>query len=353
MIPNTFGLPATADRYIEIDSLAALRALFEGSQPPAPGRCYIVGAASNIIFTRHYPGTILRLTTRGVTAVPDTPDTLLVTAAAGETWDSFVRHCVARGWYGLENLVAIPGTVGAAPVQNVGAYGREAADVIHSVRVYDTCRHTLHTFSADACAFAYRDSRFKRQPGRHIVLSVTFRLSTRFAPCLHYQALRQHLNLDRPDASAATLTPGQLLDALTELRWSKLPRPEEIGSAGSFFKNPVVGEGDYLRLRAAHPDLVAYPLLPPSPPAVPSSDNTSSPSTLAPSAYKLSAGWLIEHAGWKGRTLGRCGVYERQALVLVNRGGCTGPEVQALSDAIIKDIYNKYHVTLQPEAIFL
>ena len=326
--PNTFNIPATADRYLVIDTEEQLRQLLaDGTLRQAP--LLIVGAGSNMVFTRHYAGTVLHLALRGIRLVGNEGDDILVEAAAGEGWDDFVQHCINQSWHGLENLAAIPGTVGAAPVQNVGAYGLEAKDVIDSVRTYEIATGHERIFRCDECRFAYRSSIFKTTlAGQYIVVSVTFRLRMTFAPNLGYKALT--------DALAAkgitSPTARQLADTIAEVRWSKLPRPEETGSAGSFFKNPIVTTSHYEQLREQYPDIVAFPV---------------------EGGYKLAAGWLIDHAGWKGRSLGRCGVYERQALVLVNRSGCTGEEVLALADAITADIQLKFNVTLEKEAIII
>ena len=250
-------------------------------------------------------------------------------AAAGENWDGFVQHCIAQRWHGTENLAAIPGTVGAAPVQNVGAYGIEAKDIVHTVLTIDLATGQERTFTNEECCFGYRNSIFKETlKGKYLVWSVTFRLHSTFTPDLHYKALSDALTAEGIDMPTAR----QLADTIAKVRWSKLPRPEETGSAGSFFKNPIVTTQHYERLKADYPDIVAYPTV---------------------DGYKLAAGWLIEHAGWKGRSMGRCGVYEKQALVLVNRGGCTGSEVVTLANAITEDIKNQFGVTLEKEAIII
>lgn len=332
MIPNTFGIPATADRYLEVHTQDELLSLLRGgSLREAP--CFVVGSGSNIVFTGHCAGTVLHLENKGIRQLSASDGSLLVEAAAGEVWDDFVRHCIAHGWHGAENLVAIPGTVGASPVQNVGAYGREAKDIIHSVRAFEIATGEERIFSNEECQFGYRDSVFKGAlKDRYIVWSVTYRLQRAFSPDLSYKAIAEALaakGVNNPTAQ-------QLADTIAEVRWSKLPRPEAVGSAGSFFKNPIVPAEQYERLHACYPDIVAYPVI---------ASNAQS--------YKLAAGWLIEQAGWKGRTLGRCGVYEKQALVLVNRGGCTGEEVVALAHAIIADVHAKFGVTLIPEAIIV
>ena len=331
MIPNTFGIPASADQYLVLHSEQQLRdLLLQGSLQRSP--LLIIGGGSNIVFTQHYHGTVLHLDNHGIQPLADPdpdPDAILVQAAAGEQWDTFVRHCIAHGWHGAENLVAIPGTVGASPVQNVGAYGVEAKDIIHSVRTLEIATGRTRIFTNAQCRFAYRNSIFKNElKDQYIVTSVTFRLHKTFRPNIGYKAVSDAL----AQSGIAQPTVLQLADTIAAVRWSKLPRPEQTGSAGSFFKNPVVTPEQYATLQQQHPDMVAYP---------------------APDGYKLAAGWLIEHAGWKGRAMGRCGVYEKQALVLVNLGGCTGPEVLALADAITSSVQQTYGVTLEKEAIIV
>lgn len=327
-IYNTFGLEATANQYVEFSSEKELcHFLDQGINQPY----LVVGGGSNLVFTRHYPGVVMRMANKGLSiqSHPQTPNTVLVTAAAGEVWDDFVHYCILHQCYGAENLVAIPGCVGAAPVQNVGAYGVEAKDIIHEVRAIHIATAQPRIFKAQECQFGYRSSIFKTQlSGQYIITSVTFALSTQFTPQVEYQALRDALT----NQGISHPTPTQLADTITQVRWSKLPRPEEMGSAGSFFKNPEVSTAEYEALKERYPDLVAFPL---------------------PNGYKLSAGWLIQQAGWKGRSLGRCGVYAKQALVLVNHGQCAGSEVLALADAITSDVKKLFGVSLQKEAIII
>lgn len=328
-IYNTFGLSVSADRYLVVREERQLQQLI-ASGGIGQNRL-IVGGGSNIVFTKHFPGTIVHLENKGIRLLGEVPSTneVLVEAASGEVWDDFVRHCIAQGWYGAENLVAIPGTVGAAPVQNVGAYGVEAKDIVYKVRAFDIATGCERIFAKEECLFGYRSSIFKGAlKGRYIIWSVVFCLCRSFVPKVQYKALFEALR----SAGVEHPTPQQLADVVAEVRWHKLPRPEEIGSVGSFFKNPVVSAEHYQRLKLAYPDLVAYPV----------SDG-----------YKLAAGWLIERAGWKGRNLGRCGVYEKQALVLVNRGGCTGAEVVALADAVTDAVDKLFGITLEKEAIIV
>jgi UDP-N-acetylmuramate dehydrogenase len=309
---NTFGIDVKARRVVVLEP---------GDEvPPLEGEVLVIGAGSNMVFTKDYEGTVITLSNTFHLS-PFTSH--LVTAWGGMVMDDLIQWTLDNGLYGLENLSAIPGTVGASAVQNVGAYGAEAKDFIESVEAYDLQERRHCTFSNADCHFAYRDSFFKHHPGRYLILRVTYRLSREFVPNLSYKALE-----GLPHATAQ-----QLREAITEVRWNKLPRPEEHGSAGSFFKNPVVDESTYLRLKAEYPDM----------PDAHRSDN----------GYKLSAGWLIDKAGWKGRTQGRAGVWPKNALVLYNADGCSGDEVRALAAAIQQDVKQKFGVALDPEAIIV
>lgn len=328
-ITNTFGITATSDRYWVLRTEEELVRLLQSHELDGQP-LFVIGGGSNVVFTRHFAGSVIHMDNKGIRLAGETPaGDYLVEAAAGEVWDDFVHHCIAHEWYGAENLIAIPGTVGAAPVQNVGAYGVEAKDIIHSVRAFDIATGVERIFTASECRFGYRDSIFKHEmKDRFVICSVLFCLHRHFRPNRDYKAVEDAL----AQAGIAQPTARQLADTIAEVRWRKLPRPEETGSAGSFFKNPVVPAAQYEWLRNQYPDIVAFPVA---------------------DGVKLAAGWLIEHAGWKGRSLGRCGVYEKQALVLVNRGGCTGAEVLALADAVTADVEAKFGVTLEKEAIII
>ena len=311
---NTFGIDVKARRVVVLEP---------GDEvPPLEGEVLVIGAGSNMVFTKDYEGTVITLS-KTFHLSPFT--THLVTAWGGMVMDDLIQWTLDNGLYGLENLSAIPGTVGASAVQNVGAYGAEAKDFIESVEAYDLQERRHCTFSNADCHFSYRDSFFKHHPGRYLILRVTYRLSREFVPNLSYKAL-EGLPHD---------TAQQLREAITEVRWNKLPRPEEHGSAGSFFKNPVVDEDTYLRLKDEYPDMPDAHMTP------------------ASGGYKLSAGWLIDKAGWKGRTQGRAGVWPKNALVLYNADGCSGDEVRALAQAIQQDVKQKFGVALDPEAIII
>ena len=312
---NTFGIDVKARRMLVLEPGDDLSAL------PVDGPCLILGGGSNMVFTKDFDGTVVTL------SHSDNQEPVLsgdfVTAWGGMEMDDLVQWTLDNGLYGMENLSAIPGTVGASAVQNVGAYGAEAKDFIEGVEAYDMAERRHRTFTNADCRFAYRYSMFKEHPNRYIILRVTYRLSRTFTPNLSYKALE-----GLPHASAQ-----QLRDSITALRWQKLPRPEEYGSAGSFFKNPVVDEAAYRRLRAGYPDM-------------PEAHTVGG-------TFKLSAGWLIDCAGWKGRKQGRAGVWPKNALVLYNTGGCTGDEVRSLAAAIRDDIFRKFNITLIPEAIII
>lgn len=310
---NTFGIDVKARRLMLLEP--------GDDVPPIEGDVLLLGGGSNMVFTKDYDGTVITLANQKLSTVNSPLST--ATVWGGMVMDDFIQWAITNGLYGAENLSAIPGTVGASAVQNVGAYGVEAKDIIDHVEAYDMQERRHVVFSNAECRFGYRQSFFKQCPGRYLILWVTFRLSATFVPNLSYKALE-----NVPHATAS-----QLREAITDIRWSKLPRPEEHGSAGSFFKNPVVDATTYRHLKAEYPDM---------PDAHQSADG-----------YKLSAGWLIDKAGWKGRTLGNAGVWPKNALVLYNTGGCTGDEVVALSTAIQDDIKQKFNIILTPEAIII
>ena len=317
---NTFGIDVKARRMVVLEPGDDL----SGKWKEERGKLLVIGAGSNMVFTKDYDGTVLILNSEEVRM-----DGLFVRAWGGMMMDDLVQWTLDNGLYGMENLSAIPGTVGASAVQNVGAYGAEAKDFIESVEVYDLQERRHCTFSNADCQFAYRDSYFKHHPNRYLILRVTYRLSREFVPNLGYKAL-EGLPHD---------TAQQLREAITEVRWQKLPRPEEHGSAGSFFKNPVVDEATYRRLRELYPDM-------------PEGHSVTQPLSYSVT-YKLSAGWLIDRAGWKGRVQGRAGVWPKNALVLYNADDCTGDDVRALAKAIQQDVKQKFGVALDPEAIII
>ena len=326
---NTFGIAARARRYLRITDPAQLAQLAADPALAALPRL-VLGGGSNLLLTRDVEALVLHMGLLGKEIVGETADSILVRAHAGESWHGFVQWTLAQGLGGLENLALIPGTVGASPIQNIGAYGAEVKDLFHALTVFDPAAGTTRTMTAADCRFGYRDSVFKHAEGKDlIVLDVTFALPRAWTPNLRYAELAQELAA----AGIAKPTPQQVGDAVVAIRRRKLPDPAEIGNAGSFFKNPVVSAEACARLLAAWPALVHH--------------------RQPDGSEKLAAGWLIDQCGWKGRTLGRAGVYPKQALVLVNAGGATGEDVMALARAIQRDVRERFGVALEPEPVMI
>jgi UDP-N-acetylmuramate dehydrogenase len=321
---NTFGIDANCEEFAEYGSVEELRALL----PRLAGKRWMhIGAGSNLLFAADYPGTVLHSLIKGCGVTGTDGDSVLVTAGAGMVWDDFVARCVDEGWHGLENLSHIPGEVGASAVQNVGAYGVEAGQHIHSVSCVDAASGAERVFTRAECGYAYRSSVFKHAlRGRYIVTSVTYRLSRVFSPDLSYGAIRRAM--EERGVTAADITPAALRSLVTDIRRAKLPEPAETGSAGSFFVNPVVPEEKCAALLAEYPEMPHY---------------------IVEGGVKIPAGWMIEQCGWKGRSLGAAGVYAKQALVLVNLGGATGADIVRLSDAVRADVLRKFGVEIHPE----
>jgi UDP-N-acetylmuramate dehydrogenase len=335
---NTLGLPARAavaalEDEAAIPALcAALAAGQKGGDAAAP--LFVLGGGSNLVIAARPRRRILRVALRGIRLWRETADHWIVEAAAGESWHGFVEHCLAQGWPGLENLALIPGTVGAAPVQNIGAYGLELDQRLHSVVAWDLRAGRECTLHPAACGFSYRDSLFKRDgAGRWLIVRVRFALPKAWTPRLDYPDLRDHPGLREGVDARKNPSPRQIFDAVCEIRRRKLPDPAVQGNAGSFFKNPVVGAAQAADLERHFPALRAYP--------------------QADGRVKLAAGWLIEQAGWKGRRLGPVGMHARQALVLVNHGGAQAADVLALADAVRADVHKKFGVDLEREPVIL
>ena len=339
---NTFGINVRCARYVELESVEEACHFFPADFQPV----FVIGGGSNLLFTNDYPGTIVRSAIRGITVSTQTdgkggsePD-ILVRAGSGEAWDHLVDYCTAHDWHGLENLSLIPGDVGASAVQNIGAYGSEAADTIVSVEAVDTATGKTVIIPAADCGYGYRQSRFKTDwRARYFITHVTYRLSAHFQPRLDYgnlrAVLRQRSIGDQPTAS-------QLRQAVIDIRREKLPDPEVTGNAGSFFMNPIVSRQHYERLAAKYPQMPSYPV-----------GGRASGSDNDEGQVKLAAGWLIDQCGWKGRTLGPAGVHDRQALVLVNRGGATGDDILALCRAIQHDVRERFDIELKPEVLIV
>ncbi|MCB1908488.1 MAG: UDP-N-acetylmuramate dehydrogenase [Rhodocyclaceae bacterium] len=325
---NTFGLPARARHLARIDSLDDARALLEAGA--LTGGHQILGGGSNTIFEDDVDALVLRISIRGRRLVAGEHDAWLVEAGGGEDWHGLVRWTLERGWPGLENLSLIPGTVGAAPIQNIGAYGVEMAERFDSLEALDLVTGEFRRFARDECGFGYRDSIFKgARQGRWLIGSVRFRLPREWRPNLGYQDLARELRT----LGVAQPEPRQVSDAIVAIRRRKLPDPAQLGNAGSFFKNPVLGADALAEFRARWPEAPAYP--------------------QADGSGKLAAGWLIERCGWKGRDLGPVGAYEKQALVLVNRGGARGADVRRTAEAIRSDVRARFGIELEAEPVFV
>lgn len=321
---NTFGVDVRAQLFAEAHSDDDVReALAYATAHDVP--LLVIGGGSNLLLTADIAALVLRMATRGIRVLSDDGSRVIIEAEAGEPWHPFVLHTLALGFSGLENLSLIPGTVGAAPMQNIGAYGVEIKDVFAGLTALDRQTGELRDFSLEECNFAYRDSLFKQQPGRWLILRVRFKLE-RGAPLhLEYGPVRQRLTeqgIEQP-------TPSDVSRAICSIRSEKLPDPAVLGNAGSFFKNPLVSAAQVAQIKQQHPDVVAY--------------------AQADGQMKLAAGWLIERAGWKGFRDGDAGVHTLQALVLVNHGSATGLQLYALAQRIQKDIAERFNVELEME----
>jgi UDP-N-acetylmuramate dehydrogenase len=330
---NTFGLPAVAGTLVVVRSEADVKRVVNH---PEFGRApkFVLGGGSNVVFTRDMSAVVLKVEIAGRRLVAETPEAWIVEAGAGENWHALVDWTLAQGWPGLENLALIPGSVGAAPVQNIGAYGVELKDRFESLDLVDLVTGRSVTLDAAACRFGYRDSVFKQEgfgglAGKSVITRVRFRLPRPWAPVLGYLELERRAaeaGIARPDART-------VFDWVCAIRRAKLPDPAVVGNAGSFFKNPVVSEEQCRDIIGRDPEVVHYP--------------------LPDGSCKLAAGWLIDACGWKGKTVGRAGVYEKQALVLVNRGGASGAEVLTLARAIQESVYGRFGIRLEPEPVIL
>jgi UDP-N-acetylmuramate dehydrogenase len=327
---NTFGVAATAPVLVEVADASALPALF--ADPDFGGSLSLVlGGGSNLLFAGNPEGVVLALTGKRVSQLDPSPDSdtgdrSIVRADAGVEWHDFVMRTLRQGFCGLENLALIPGTVGAAPIQNIGAYGAEVREFIHAVEAFEPATGTMHRFDASGCGFAYRDSLFKQQPDRYIVTAVEFALSREPALKLDYAGIREELD----SMGIAASTPEHVADAVIAIRRRKLPDPAVLGNAGSFFKNPIVPAAQADALKSAYDALPVFRG---------NDDDTR----------KLSAAWLIDQCGWKGHRDGDAGVAASHALVLVNHGSATGAQLLDLARRIAASVRSRFGVALEPE----
>lgn len=325
---NTFGIDVSATAFARFSSVSELEGILHENNGKLP--LFILGGGSNVLFTKSVDALVLKNELKGFDHLNETEDTIDIRVGAGEEWHAFVRYCVEKGWGGVENLSLIPGSVGASPMQNIGAYGAEIKDCFVELTAFHIEKRELHTFSAEDCAFGYRESVFKRAlKGQYIIVSVTYRLQKHPQFNTGYGAIQTEL-----DAMNVTeLSVSAISQAVMNIRNSKLPNPKELGNAGSFFKNPVVEAAVAETLKVRFPEMPNYP--------------------QPDGSVKLAAGWLIEQAGWKGKRIGSCGVHARQALVLVNYGGASGNEIYELSQAVLDDVQLQFGVLLEREVNIL
>ena len=318
---NTFGIDAKCSRYLEYSTVAEAQEVAKILR--ASDTSYIIiGGGSNLLLTKDYDGIVVRST---VSCQLSTVNSQLA-CGSGEVWDDVVAYCVNHQLYGAENLSLIPGDVGASAVQNIGAYGVEVKDLITSVEAVEIATGDIRIFSKEECGYAYRDSRFKHEwKNQYLITHVTYQLQTVFEPRLDYGNIRAELErkgITKPTAQ-------QLRQVIIDIRNAKLPDPKVMGNAGSFFMNPIVSKEKYEQLASQYEGMPHY--------------------TVDADHEKIPAGWMIEKCGWKGKSMGRAGVHDKQALVLVNRGGATGQEIVALCETIQRDVKEKFGIEIFPE----
>ena len=321
---NTFGIEAKCSRFLEYETIAEAQkvaGILRESHTPY----IIIGGGSNLLLTKDYEGIVVRSDVLGIQIADDR-----MTCGSGEVFDEMIEASLMAGLYGLENLSLIPGDVGASAVQNIGAYGVEAKDYIERIEAVEIATGQVMTIPAEDCGYGYRQSKFKQEwKNRYLITHVTYRLSTDFQPHLDYGNIREALRLAYGADDVSVLTAQQLRDAIIGIRNAKLPDPKVMGNAGSFFMNPIVGRGKYEQLAAQYPGMPHY--------------------EVDKDHVKIPAGWMIDQCGWKGKALGRAGVHDKQALVLVNLGGATGDEIVRLCQAIQKDVEAKFGIVIHPE----
>ena len=320
---NTFGMDVKARRFVEYDSEDELRMLI----PTLHGDVLHIGGGSNLLFRNDYDGTIIHSGIGGISIEDEDTDSVLVRVGAGVVWDEFVEWAVVRGYGGVENLSLIPGEVGASAVQNIGAYGVEAKDVIVLVEAVELQSGQKRCFGTAECDYAYRQSIFKNQlKGKYAVTYVTYRL------CKHPSLKLDYGNIRTMLESKENITIADVRKAIIDIRNAKLPDPKVQGNAGSFFMNPIVSREKFLTLQKDYPQMPFYE---------------------TESGVKIPAGWMIEQCGWKGKSLGRAGVHDKQALVLVNRGGATSDDILRLCEAVCRDVFKRFGIDIHPEVNFI
>lgn len=323
---NTFGVSVKSRFFVELTEIEDLYLIDALPMPHL-----FLGGGSNILFTQDYKGTVIHNALKGISIEEETDSSVVVKAMGGELWHSFVVQMSESGYHGLEYLALIPGSVGAAPVQNIGAYGAEVEQFIRSVEVFDCRSGERYSLSKEECGFAYRDSIFKQDKGRYFIVSVTFVLQKEVEAVVKYRALEAYF--EEREKPLDQLTMMDIFEGVVAIRSSKLPDPKEIGNGGSFFKNPLVKSSDAYALGAQYENLVMYP--------------------YDIDTMKLAAGQLIELAGFKGRYYGNVGMYEKQALVLVNLGGASGAQLWECAQKVQSKVQEMFGVMLEPEPLIL
>ncbi len=324
---NTFGMDVQAAHFVEYESAEDLKSVLRTFAPDE--HFFPIGGGSNLLFTGNYSGTILHSCIRGIELVKEDENHVWLRVGSGVVWDDFVAYCVAKGWGGAENLSHIPGEVGASAVQNIGAYGAEAKDLIENVEAVEVETLNDRRFAVEECDYSYRKSIFKESlKGKYIITYVTYRLNKKPVFHLDYGNLRTEL-----EKRGGEVTLSAIREVVTAIRQSKLPDPKVEGNAGSFFMNPIIERTQYEALLQNFPTMPHY--------------------DVDESHVKVPAAWMIDQCGWKGRSLGRAGVHSKQALVLVNRGGATGAEIIMLSQAIQQSVKDKFGIKIYPEVNFI
>jgi len=321
---NTFGISANAKHYLTVESPEDLIQFFKKNNTAINEKRLFLGAGSNLLFVNNFDGIVIHPEIQGIRLIAENNDIAEVEVGSGVVWDYFVACCVEKGWSGVENLSLIPGNVGAVPVQNIGAYGVEAESVISEVKGIDMDTLEYKSFNRDECKFGYRTSLFKEQlKEQFMVTSVVFHLPKHPDFQLNYGTLETEVS------KFGEVNLQNIRKAVIAIRESKLPDPSKVGNAGSFFKNPVVGESVARELKIKYADIPLYP--------------------VEQGRFKVAAGWLIEKAGWKGRSVGNSAVHDKQALVIINKGGATGKEIFELSGRITNDVLQKFNLQLERE----
>ena len=324
---NTFGMDVKASRFVEYSSVDELKSFLTSRDVALP--LLHIGGGSNLLFLSDFKGTILHSAIKGFSIEDESDEWIDIKAGAGEVWDDFVAYTVSEGWYGAENLSIIPGEVGASAVQNIGAYGVEAKDIILKVHAVSVSDASERVFTNGECRYSYRNSIFKEElKGKYIVTYVTYRLRKKAEYHLSYGNISAELERRSIEPSLENVR-----NVIIDVRRSKLPEPSELGNAGSFFMNPMVSAQKFGQLQEEYPDMPHYPV----------DDDT----------VKVPAGWMIDRCGWKGRNIGSAGVYQKQALVLVNLGGATGNDISNLANEIIKSVKDKFGIDIHPEVNYI